>query len=129
MTPLAYAKAIIGAVLMLVIFFGGRSCGTSTGERTRVRLEAKIAEKKAALLIAAGALNAAATTFREISEATEDSRAQAERVKSAAAAATREAERQRDDLAEKLAAIERDAKKEDRTCAYAKLQICGSSLR
>lgn len=128
-TPLAYAKAIIGAVLMLGVFFGGRSCGTSAGERARLRLEAKIEHQKAELNNAAAALNAASSKFREISHATEDSRAQAERVKAAASEATREAERQRDDLAEKLAEIERDAKREEKTCADVKLRVCGSPLR
>ena len=120
---------LLGVLLLAGIAGGLYSWGRSDGREAQRKDDfAEIAKKDKALIEAAGALNAAAATFRAIDQATADSRAQAERVKDEASKAAREAARQRDELAAELAAINEADEKEKTTCAQAQQRVCGSPL-
>lgn len=70
MSPTAIVQSIVAAGLALLLFFGGRSCG-STGYADR------IAEKDRALLVAATSLRDASAALHQVNEATAQEEARA----------------------------------------------------
>ena len=114
MTPLAYIKAALGAGLLALIFFGGRSCGVSSMETKLHTKDLVIAGKSQALRNAADSMNGFAAKFREIDANTQQQLAEAgKRAQAAeefghrAAAAEREAQKRAQSFEQQLAQAKR----------------------
>lgn len=129
MNPLDYVKAIIGAALLATVFFFGRSCGASGGEKQRIQLERTIDDKNDALRKAALALTQAKQVLQSITANTESEKARADQWMQAGQEAAKAATRDAKTYGTRITSLEAQLARERAGCTEGRARICGTPLR
>lgn len=124
--------AVLGCTLAALLgigAFGGCTVQRKLDDGKIARAEAKTEAMRGNLKEAGKALDAAATTFHQISAKTKQNKAEADRRMAEAKHLAEQAGKDADKFRRRVAALQAEADRENETCPEARMLVCGSPLR